>query len=102
MQKPVEVAVEQTISSASEEEEQLKSSDTTASETEDQAAEDHELYQLNISLGSIDETPVRKRRFQSLQYSQNKLQKVDSAVRKRLELISGADLIWCATSRSYD
>ena len=94
MQMPVEVPVEQSISSTSEEEE-LKSSDTTASETED-----HELHQLNISLGSIDETPVRKRLFQSLQYSQHKLQKVDSAVRKRLELISGVPLSEPTTDES--
>ena len=91
LQMPVEVTVEQSISSTSEEEGQQKSRDTTESETEN-----HELHQLNISLGSIDETLVRKRLFQSLQYPQNKLQKVNSAIRKRLEFI------WYAASRRYD
>ena len=64
-----------------------QSCEGTASE-----AEDHELQLLNLSLGSIEETPVRKRRFKSQHYLQKKVKKVESTVRKKLELISGAPL----------
>ena len=50
--------------------------------------QEHELGVLNESLKSLEQTPVSKRKLESEQYPRKKLQRVETAVRKKLELIS--------------
>ena len=50
--------------------------------------QEHELGVLNESLKSLVQTPVSKRKLESEQYPRKKLQRVETAVRKKRELIS--------------
>ena len=67
-------------------------SNTSSDSEDDVFLEDHELSVLNESLTIIGETPITKRKLEQNKFINNKIRKIDSKVKQKLQYLSPDNL----------